>query len=140
MRVRIVLSSVMAAATMVLAGAPEAHASHFRYGTMQWTPTATAGEVRFDLRVALRRNGYSPAPVVGSIITETIGQTRLSFGDSQVTPVLQFIVTDFSATENWIVAQALEPGTASPGIPHTYVGAGPFTARKPERSACAWHM
>lgn len=128
MRLRTVLPFLTAAVVM-LALAPEARASHFRYGTLQWSPTANAGEVRFDLRVALRRNGYNPAPVTGDIILETIGATRLAFGDGQVTGTLRFLVTDFSPSENWIIAQALEPGTDTPGLLHTYAGAGPFTAR-----------
>jgi hypothetical protein len=129
MRLRTVLPSILAAAVIALAAAPEAHASHFRYGTLQWAPTANAGEVSFDLRVALRRTGYNPPPVTGDIITETVGATRLAFGDGFITPTLRFIVTDYSPSENWIVAQALNPNTNSPGILHTYAGAGPYLAR-----------
>ena len=146
MRVRIVLSSVLAAATVVLAGAPEAQASHFRYGTLNWAPTAVSGEVRFDLRVALRRNagayGTFPAGVdifaeTGDIITENVGGTSLAFGDGGVTPTLRMIVTDFSVSENWIIALALQPGTNSPGILHVYGASGPYTARLQTGTAVA---
>src|SRR5687767_5171785 len=122
MRVRIVLSSLLAIAAFGLATAPDAQASHFRYGTLQWAPTATTGEVRFDLRVALRRDvpsyGSFPGGVdmwaeTGDIINELLGGTDLTFGDGGSTGTLRFIVTDFSATGNWIVAQALQPGTNS---------------------------
>ena len=128
MRLKPVLSALLTAFAIVTAAAPEASASHFRYGTLNWSPTVNAGEVRFDLRVALRRDGYG-APIVGTIINETIGQTRINFGDGFTTPTLRMIVTDFSATENWIIAQALNPGTDTPGVLHTYSGAGPFAAR-----------
>jgi hypothetical protein len=137
MRVRIVLSSLLAIAAFGLATAPEAQASHFRYGTLQWAPTTTLGEVRFDLRVALRRDssayGFFPGGVdnfaeTGDIINEGVGGTGLSFGDGGVTGQLQFIVTDFSVSENWIVALALHPGTTSEGVLHTYSGSGPYTA------------
>ena len=146
MRLKSLLCSLLAAGAVVAAAAPDAEASHFRYGTLSWGPSAAArrgfsaaGEVRFDLRVALRRNatqyGNFPAGVdqfaeTGDIITENVGGTRLIFGDGNATvDVLRFRVTDFSVTENWIIAVALNPGTNDAGIEHTYPGAGPYTAR-----------
>ena len=133
MRVRSLLSSVLAAATVVLANAPEAQASHFRYGTLQWSPTANAGQVNYDLRVALRRDvpnyGNFPGGVdmwaeTGDIIVESLGGTALFFGDGGSTPTLRFLVTDFSVTENWIVAVALNPSSNSPGVLHTFPSTG----------------
>jgi hypothetical protein len=149
MRVRTVLSSLLAVTTVVLAGAPQAQASHFRYGTLSWAPTGTPGEVQFELRVALRRNdpqyGFFPGGIdnfaeVGDIITENIGDTQLIFGDGTgSTGILQMVVTDFSQTENWMIALALDPITGLPGIVHPYSGAGPHTARlgnSPTGSGC----
>jgi hypothetical protein len=156
MRLKSVLTSLVAVAAVAALSATDAQASHFRYGTLQWGPTGAArmrlnsavGEVRFDLRVALRRNatqyGSFPGGVdgfaeTGDIINEAVGGTRLIFGDGTATPQLRMIVTDFSATENWIIAQALEPGTDTPGITHTYAAAGPYTARlgnSPTNDAC----
>ena len=127
MRLKSGILSLLAALVIVGAVAPDADASHFRYGTMSWAPTGIPGEVRIDLRVAFRRNGLPGPPSTGAIFTDTIGQTRLAFGDGMTTPILQFRATDFSATEDWVVAVALNPGTNDPGITHTYA-AGSFTA------------
>lgn len=145
MRLKSVLLSAVAVAAVAAVSVPEAGATHFRYGVLTWGPTSAArhsnviGEVRFDLRVALRRNAFEygnfPNGVdqfaeTGDIITEGVGGTRLLFDDGGLTPQLRFIVTDFSVPGNWIIAQALEPGDDSTlGITHTYAGAGPYTAR-----------
>jgi hypothetical protein len=136
---RTLLAVLPLAAGLVLASPPEAHATHFRYGLLQWQPTGVVtGEVKFTVRMALRRNtleyGSFPAGIdifaeTGDIITEGQGDTKLAFGDNTITPTLRFIVTDFSVAENWLFVEALEPGTNSPGIPHVYAGNGPYTAQ-----------
>ncbi|HET8648356.1 MAG TPA: hypothetical protein VFO85_22855, partial [Vicinamibacteria bacterium] len=137
-RTRNIHLSMLVAAGFVLAAAPDAQATHFRYGQLQWKPAGGAtGQVEFTLRMALRRDTFSygtfPAGIdnfaeTGDIITEGQGNTRLSFGDGGVTPVLRFIVTDFSVTENWLFVEALNPGTNSTGVLHTYAGGGPYQA------------
>lgn len=114
--------------------------SHFRYGTLSWAPTETPGEVVFRLVAAFRRDAYGflgrcigvcpgGLPVAGDIIVEAQGPTQFNFGDgSAVTATLRFLVSAHSATENWVIGEALDPTTGAVGIRHTYGGPGPFTA------------
>ena len=113
----------------------DAEATHFRYGTLSYVPVLDngqpTGEVEFRFAAAFRRGGYSGSgadgrPVVGDIITEFIGGTSLSFGDGAGTSTLRFRVIAFSQTEDWIVGEALHPGTEDVGVRHTYQGAGPY--------------
>jgi len=114
----------------------DGHHSHFRYGTMSWAPTGNPGEVRFRLRAGFRRDDPAykgqPFPVTGDFIQDEVGQTLFDFGDGNVSAILvPFIVTAHSETENWIIVEAVDFSAepAGPGIPHTYDGSGPFTAR-----------
>lgn len=102
--------------------------SHFRYGTLSWEPTGNPGEVKFLLRAAFRRSSSWGPVNTGAIITETQGPTQFDFGDGNVTGTLQFLITAHSVTEDWVIGEALDPGTGNIGILHTYAGAGPFTA------------
>ena len=111
-----------------LALAQLGHHSHFRYATLSWEPTGVAGQVKFNLKAAFRRDAYAGPPVVGAIITETVGATSLDFGDATSTGTLQFKVTAYSDTENWVIAEALHPATSNVGILHTYGGTGSYTA------------
>jgi hypothetical protein len=112
-----------------------AQASHFRSGVLSWKPTGTPGQVRFNLTVAFRRdddNFAGSAPdgfaQTNDIITEHVGETEFDFDDGNTTDTLRFRVSAFSADENYIVGEALNPGTDDVGILHTYTGAGPFAA------------
>jgi Galactose binding lectin domain. len=112
----------------------EAYASHFRYGTLSWSKSSTtANTVVFNFKAAFRRTSYTGTgsdgrPVVGDIITETVGGTGLNFGDATSTGTLRFVVTSYSVTEDWILGEALQPSTNNVGIPKTYSAAGPYTA------------
>jgi len=112
--------------------------SHFRYGTMSWAPTGNPGEVRFRLRAGFRRDdpaylgAGAPFPVTGDFIQDKVGDTMFDFGDGTVSSFLvPFIVTAHSVEENWIIVEAVDFSAEpfGPGIPHTYAGPGPFTAR-----------
>ncbi|WP_276132626.1 LamG-like jellyroll fold domain-containing protein [Polluticoccus soli] len=110
-----------------------AEASHFRYGSLSWSKTATNGTVKFSFKAAFRRTSYSGTgtdsrPIVGDIITETTGATALNFGDNTNTGTLRFVVTSYSVAEDWILGEALEPNTNNAGIPHAYAGNGPYVA------------
>ncbi|MBK9333566.1 MAG: T9SS type A sorting domain-containing protein [Ignavibacteria bacterium] len=107
----------------------EASASHFRYGHLTYTKNpANNNEVEFTLTGAFRRNGYG-APVVGSIITETVGGTNLIFGDATATGTLRFRVISIDVTNNWLLARALQPGDDSKEtITKVYAPGGPYTA------------
>jgi hypothetical protein len=122
-----------------------AQATHFRFGHLTWTPQPDISPttVKFNLTASFRRNGYPGSgsdglPVIGDIITETIGGTGIDFGDGTSTGTLQFQVTAYSVTENWINAVALDPGGGTPiieaglvstsaagdvGVVHTYPSA-----------------
>ena len=109
----------------------EAQASHFRYGTLSWTPLGN-GEVEFTL-IAAFRNGYG-ITAVGQTFTEAIGGTGLNFGDgSSPTGTLTFEVIDLNVDDDFVIAVALDPDDGQRGIRHTYSGGGPFTA---EMSGC----
>jgi hypothetical protein len=137
---------------LFLFAARPAEASHFRYGILTWELTGNAGEVEFSLVSAFRRTGYSSCvvslpltfgpcsgtdgrPATGDIILETVGATGLDFGDgSSGTGTLLFLVEAFDPTGNWIIGRALNPGTTTPGILHTY--ANTSTTYTAQASSC----
>ena len=124
---------VLVFTVFVLAGSASLWATHFRFGHLSWVPTGNPGEVEFHLVNAFRRNGYlGTAPdsyaQVGDIIIEDIGNTAFEFGDGAFTPVLRYVVTAYSVSQNYIIAEALQPGTTNRFIRHTYAGSGPYTA------------
>lgn len=115
--------------------AQPAWASHFRFGHITWKPRPDLAptSVEFTFVGGFRRSGYPGSapdgrPQIGDIIFESIGGTNLNFGDGTSTGILQFRVTAFSATEDWILAKALEPGTTTENVTHQYPSAGNFTA------------
>ena len=119
-----------ALAVLFLCGAAEeAQATHFRYGTMSWAPTGNPGQVEFRLRAAFRRDSNWGPVNTGAIILETQGPTMLNFGDGTNTGTLRFIITSHSVAENWVIGEALNPGSNDVGVRHTYANAaGTFTA------------
>ncbi len=110
---------------LAVAAAMPAMASHFRYGNLNWQPTANAGEVKFNFTGSFRRSSYG-SPNVGDIFTETQGGTRFLFGDGGATGTLRFRVVALSVTDDYVIGEALNPGTDNAGILRTYAGAGPF--------------
>lgn len=124
-------------------------ATHFRYGLYASTPTGPMS-MEFRLQNGFRRDGYfclSPTlntvrcrasdgyPGVGDLFVETIGGTRLMFGDgtsvgSQRGP-LMFVVTAIDMAQNWLFALAIDPDSLPAirtAIPHTYPTTGTFVA------------
>lgn len=120
------LAVLMLFAMFLLSSAAPSEASHFRYGNLSWQPTGNAGEIKFNFTGAFRRSSYG-SPVVGSIFTESQGGTTLNFGDGSSTGTLQFRVIAFSAADDYVIGEALNPGTSNAGVLHTYTGAGPYT-------------
>ncbi len=117
---------------MFFGAAKPAQATHFRYGTIAYTSNGS-GLVNFRFIAAFRRSGYTGTapdsrPKIGDIISENIGGTRFEFGDGSSTGTLRFVVRAFSASEDFIIGEALEPGSSTPVLTHTYTGAGPFNA------------
>jgi hypothetical protein len=110
-----------ALAVLFLFGAAQpALASHFRYGTLSWSPTATPGQVEFRFRAAFRRDSVWGPVNTGAIILETQGPSMLNFGDGTNTGTLRFIITAHSVAENWVIGEALNPGSNTVGVRHTY--------------------
>ncbi len=108
-----------------------AQATHFRYGHLTWQPIAGTNNVRFTLVNAFRRaapeypgtygDGYA---AVGDIISEDIGGTLFFYGDGNQSTVLQYKVISIDVANNWLLAQALEPGsTTKTTIDHHYATA-----------------
>ncbi|MFC1681445.1 hypothetical protein ACFL1S_06655, partial [Pseudomonadota bacterium] len=114
----------------------QAQATHFRYGHLQWSPTgATSGggtEVSFHLDNSFRRGYPGSAPdgglAVGDTFLETIGATRLYFGDGTSTGTLTYKVDAINVVEDWVFAHAVDPATGN-DWKHVYTTPGPFTAR-----------
>ncbi|MDZ4712324.1 MAG: T9SS type A sorting domain-containing protein [bacterium] len=123
------LCSFAIIAILTMCFTTEANASHFRYGHLTYVKNPlNPNEVTFTLIDAFRRNGYG-APVVGSLITETIGATSLDFGDASATGTLQYRVIAIDIPNNFLIGRAVQPGdTSKQTITHTYAGAGPFQA------------
>ena len=143
------VSAVLAVLTVLAPGV--AHATHFRYGTIDWHP-AGGNKITFHLQNAWRRNGYNTCyhtnnttvpctgtgglPGVGDIIREDIGTTRFDFGDgnsvgSNANNPLYYQVTSIDVTNNWLFGEALDGNklpAADPNIDHTYATTGNFTA------------
>ncbi len=105
----------------------KAEATHFRYGHLTWQKVS-GNTARFTLVDAFRRNGYVGTapdgfPAVGDVITETIGNTVFFYGDGDQTGTLQYKVISIDVTNNWLIAQALEPGSlVKTSLDHTYPG------------------
>src|SRR2546425_6569867 len=100
----------------------EAHASHFRYGNVDYRPVLNSngnatGAVEFHIKEAWRRSAFFS----GS--TATIGQTFIPdtffFGDGGTTNIT-LRVTSESITEDWVAGEMT--------VQHTYTSAGPYTA------------
>lgn len=112
-----------------------ANATHFRYGHIIWKarPDIAPNTAEITLYASFRRGGYPGPPVIGSIISETIGDTTLNLGDgtSVAGPGgrLQFRVLAFDAAQDWIYTVALNPADANLPITHTYANPGPWTAQ-----------
>lgn len=134
----------------VLATAEFEVLSHFRYGTLSWSPTGNPREVEIRLKAAFRRSAYGffgrcigacpgGLPVIGDIIVENQGPTGFAFGDGTIASgptgtTLRFLVTGFDTSdptnfnEHWVIGEALDPATGNIGIRHTYSAPGPFLA------------
>jgi hypothetical protein len=103
-----------------------AEASHFRHANLNYAPTGTPGQVRFNFRVAVRGDfnaAIGSMPAVGSI-TSSLG--NFAFGDGSFTP-LRLKVVATSPTENWYVGDLVGPDNQV-GVTKTYSGGGPYLA------------
>jgi len=111
------------AVVLLALSAPDAHATHFRYGTISWRvqeASATQTKVIVSAECAWRRSFYTPQPNVGSLNFNTGQQLQLvGTGFSTGTPLV-IDVTSVNPTEDWFVGnktfEFLVPKTAfTPG-------------------------
>jgi hypothetical protein len=100
-----------------------AEASHFRYANLNYAPTGTPGQVKFNFQVAVRGDWFGAMPAVGSI-TSSLGSFQ--FGDGGSTP-LRLKVVATSPTENWFVGDLVGSDNLV-GVARTYAGTGPYLA------------
>lgn len=107
------LAGLAAVALIIVGAAPEASASHFRFGKTECTPTGTAGEVSCEVTVGYRRS-YFGAPNAGDPVNI---DATFYWGDGTTEP---FIVQVTSASP----AQDLFIGTAT--YTHTYASSGDY--------------
>jgi len=111
-------------------------ATHFRYGHLSWRVRRDLGSnvAEFTLFNAFRRDGYPGRgadghPITGDIITDTIGETVLNFGDGASLGTLDYIVIAYDPVANWVFCKALADRN-NIGLPlvHTYSRPGPWVA------------
>jgi hypothetical protein len=130
--------------TLQTAQADEEGHSHFRFGHITWEE-AGSNTARITFTAGFRRSGFEcwdpltetvvacsgpdGLPGIGDVVFEWIGGTSINdFGDGASTDILYFKVFAFDAGDDWIMARALEPGSATKKyLTHTYPGAGPYT-------------
>lgn len=124
----------------------QANHSHFRFGHINWVQDASGPFVaRITYTAGFRRSSFScfepisgtvilcseldGLPGIGDVFAETVGGTHINdFGDGSSTDTLYFKVFAFDAEDDWVMARALEPGTATQEyLLHTYLGVGPYT-------------
>jgi hypothetical protein len=93
------------AAGILALSATDAHATHFRYGTIKWrviNPTATNFGLEVTAECAWRRSFYTPQPVVGTF--QATGQNLQVTGTGYSTAQgLSIHVTAINTTEDWFV-------------------------------------
>ncbi len=147
---RRILRSLLLITTFFFFADP-ASATHFRYGHYSWRP-AGGTTVEITLQNAFRRNGYdcidpttlgikacSPGdglPQVEDVIEESIGGTRLEWGDGTSVgspgggPLL-YVVRAIDPANNSLFGFALDPDrlpALDTTLSHTYAATGNFTA------------
>ncbi len=135
-----------------------AHATHFRYGQISWSPVS-GNTVEFSIQGSWRRSqspSFNPCvnpatnsiiscsgpgglPNPGDVIREDIGDTRFLPGAGSPTSIgspsnggLFYLVTSVDPTNDWLFGQALDPTslpTLDTTISHTYPGPGTYVAR-----------
>lgn len=140
-------------------GTGTAHATHERAASISWS-AGGGNTVDFFVQSAWRRSGFTtcrnPAsptlasmactgpgglPGVGDVIVETVGDTRLNFGDGSDIGSpgpgggLAYQVTSIDTTSDWLFGQAIDGASlpdASPpldtAITHTYASSATVTA------------
>ena len=120
--------------------APEALASHFRYGNLTWQKAGPTTEgqipVTFQYEQSWRRSFFAGSggdglPEVGDILPNSEG--CIEFGDGETSAdangECRFRVTFVNRAEDYLIMNHLAPGSTSDrNVPHAYTGSGPFTA------------
>lgn len=126
-------STSLVAAAMLVLTASSAFATHFRYGTITWTPVPGSRTINFQVTTSWRMSYYTTnlghPPYVGEhirVYNSGTGTLQFCFGDAtacvdmnSVGPVLS-VVTSVNSTEDWLVVTTT--------LSHTYSANGNYTA------------
>ncbi|MBT5047789.1 MAG: PEP-CTERM sorting domain-containing protein [Rhodospirillaceae bacterium] len=122
------LAAAGISAAIMLAGA-SAQASHWRGGSIAWTPSAVAANTIDFTVTSFWRRSFFGAPNLGDPINLFGSDGTLSFGDGATVNVsANSSVTTVFAANDWI-------GVTSTAT-HTYGVAGPFTAIYANNDCC----
>jgi len=94
------------AGALVGSTATPAHATHFRYATINWrTPDpAVPNQISFRVEVALRWTFFNPRPAIGDTVDLLLAGDRFSFGDGASMP-MQGVVTSIDTLQDVLVAE-----------------------------------
>src|SRR5690348_1057624 len=115
--------SLLLVAALALTGlfSNRAYATHFRYGTIQWSANpAQPRAVTFQMQSAWRWTYWYDSGGHHPSVGETVYTGySFAFGDGASVPVY-LTVTAVDAADDWMAATAT--------LTHTYAGDGPYTA------------
>jgi hypothetical protein len=130
MRKPSLLPALLLVGIVLCAGSSAAHASHFRFGSINWEPRTDISPttVQFTVAGAFRRCGYvgshaDGCPDIGDTFVEDIGGTQLSTGDgSFLSPNLVWEVVAINPLQDWLLAKAEvdAPGAPDKKLLYTY--------------------
>jgi hypothetical protein len=116
-----------------------AFASHFRFGHIHWEAEEML-TVRFRFVSAFARSSYSGSgtdgyPVTGDLFLESVGETRLCFGEREesCTGTLYFKVIAYDPAADWVIGVATESPDKE-GLTYTYRSNGVYAVES--KSCC----
>lgn len=100
---------------------------NYCFGQISWRarPDIAPNTAEFTLLIALRREVFSGSgrdglPVKGDVILDTIGDTRLIFGDGTFFNLQEYIVIDISEKDNWVLCRAQDSAAERKTVLHNY--------------------
>jgi hypothetical protein len=112
------LSALLLCLAISFAGTA-AFASHLRGTSVSWSPTGTAGTVKFTIQYSQRTSFGCPSLPATCVVGGTVA-VPFTFGDGSVAVTVNATITSLNSAEDYLSAT----GT----VIHTYSGAGPYTA------------
>jgi len=113
MRIGWRLSAFLSFFAVLVLAAPQAVASHARFGHLTWQPRPDLGANRIELtaKVGFRRSAFG-APLVGDMVNLS-GSATILWGDGGVTTPSAYEVLSVDVANDWFLAEAR-------GVIHTY--------------------